>query len=157
MLEIGNHGITQGRRDLRRSLVQPLSQSRVSCGVRPGCSGLYPVWTCLISISYGYTFSYPPILHHWKRVWLHFLDNLPASAEGCCSVPLCATYPPGWPSPAPSGCPSQNKHSLPYTMWWPFPQNFLQFIHVFPVLEWGVGWTNYQITGWHVFATYCAY
>jgi len=34
--------IIQFRRDPRKFLVQPHAQSRVSDGVRPGCSGLFP-------------------------------------------------------------------------------------------------------------------
>jgi len=36
--QLMDHGVTQAGKDLRRYLVQPPVQSRVSCEIRPGCS-----------------------------------------------------------------------------------------------------------------------
>lgn len=45
LLSFQMHRIIQVRMDLRRSSVESLAQSRVSCVIRPSCSGLYPAWS----------------------------------------------------------------------------------------------------------------
>lgn len=140
--------------------VQPNLLSKQGCEVRPGCSGCNPVRASpSLNLSYInlviFVVSHPPILHHWKKIWLHLCDSLPvASAE--------AVQPPWMPltlqaeqaqlaqafsqseCPCPDWC---DGHSL----------LLLQFIHVLLVLKWRIEQAIYQITGGHAFAACCVH
>jgi len=85
-----NHKTAQFGRDLRRALVRPPAQRRVSCGVRPGCSGLYLVASWKLSGMETAHLSGQPAspldCPSGKEVFL--LARLNISCSNLCPLPL---------------------------------------------------------------------
>lgn len=105
-----NHKV-QGGRDLRRCLVKPPAQSRVSCGMGLGCSRLYPVPSCK-----------PLRMETEQPLWVNcstawFSSWWKSFSLNIVWISLVSTY---------AHCVSSSCHALLWRAW-------LHFLHSFPM------------------------